>query len=193
MKKILILLSIFYTFQANAANFTDTIGAECGRILFALNVYDYPTLFDAINNRNKQFDYLEKCIKLYKDNGGTTDDINQKYFRAYTIYEMNMGVCFAEKDTKKKDECKKTAEYGFNENLTLSSYELSNKYSYIYDNLDEEEQNKETLSSKFAKRSKEITQEWFEDDLKKVERVIEQMNEQNNKEEPKKGFFSWFK
>ena len=41
MKKILILLSAFYTYQATAADFTNTLGAECGRILFALNEYSF--------------------------------------------------------------------------------------------------------------------------------------------------------
>ena len=41
MKKILILLSAFYTYQATEADFTNTLGAECGRILFALNEYSF--------------------------------------------------------------------------------------------------------------------------------------------------------
>lgn len=191
MKKILVLLLMFYTYQATAADFTDTLGAECGRILFALNEYDYPKMFDAINKRNEQLNYLEKCIKLYKENNGTIENINKRYYRAYLLYGMDMANCYAEKNTKKSDECKSVAQYTFNTNLTLSSYELSNKYSFIYDNIDESK--KETNLYQRAKEAKELTQQWYEQDVAQLEQMIEHMTEQNDKEEPKKGLFDWFK
>ena len=102
MKKILILLSIFYTYQAAAADFTDTLGAECSRILFALNEYKYPDNFEIINKRNMQFDYLDKCISLYEKTGGDVDTLNEKYLRAYTLYQLSIIQCADIKDKKKE-------------------------------------------------------------------------------------------
>lgn len=192
MKKIIALLSILFAFTVSAADLTDTIGAECGRILFSLNEFKYPDNYEIIKKRNAQLNDLEECIKLYKDVNGTIENLNTKYFRAYTIYEMNMSVCSAEKDTKKHDSCENSALSNFNENLRLSSYELSDKYSFIYDNIDEAEQKEENLSYKLAKKSKEITQEWFDDDVEKVKNMVEELKTQNEKEN-NKGFFNWFK
>lgn len=134
---------------------------------------------------------MEKCIKLYKENNGTIENINKRYYRAYLLYVMDMENCYAEKNTKKSDECKSVAQYTFNTNLTLSSYELSNKYSFIYDNINESK--KETNLYQRAKEAKELTQQWYEQDVAQLEQMIEHMTEQNDKEEPKKGLFDWFK
>lgn len=189
MKKLLILFVLLYTFNANAANLTDTIGAECGRILFSLSEYDYPQYFDAINNRNKQYDYLIKCLKLYKENSGNMDILNKNYYRAHKLYKLSLIACEEEKDRKKKDDCKEVSKYNFKENLSSSSYDLYEKYSFIYENIDHSDE--ENINYKIAKRANDLTKEWFDTDIELIQNIISQPEE--NKTPPKKGIFSWFK
>lgn len=190
MKKILILLSIFYTYQAAAADFTDTLGAECSRILFALNEYKYPDNFEIINKRNMQFDYLDKCISLYEKTGGDVDTLNEKYLRAYTLYQLSIIQCADIKDKKKEEDCRQSTVNSFNEDCSSSSIELYNKYDMRYENVDKSDEN--SILYLAAKKAKDLTKNWFDYDLENISKMSEQAeNEQN--EQPKKGFFSWFK
>jgi hypothetical protein len=192
MKKILVLFAILYSFQANAADLTDTIGAECSRILISLNDYVYPNNFDIMEKRNSQFNYLEKCLKLYKETGGNINILNKKYLRAYNLYEISNLVCSEEKDAKKNDSCLKMSLINFNDDIKLSSLELSNKYSLFFENIDETK--KDTIIYKSAQRKKELALEWFNEDKDELEKIITQITEENKKEEQdKKGFLSWFK
>lgn len=87
MKKIcLILVVLLATVEsARAENFVNTLGAECGRVLFNMENYDYPDMYPAIVKRNNQFDALEKCLSLYKQNGGDIRELNGRYYTASEI------------------------------------------------------------------------------------------------------------
>ena len=162
MKKLFVLFAILYSFQANAANLTDTIGAECGRILFYLSEYDYPENYDTIIKRNKQFEYLEKCLKLYKDNNGNIDTLNKNYFRAKQLYELNILPCDLENEKNKKEVCKELAIYTFMQDIISSSSELYEKYSFIYKHIDSSDA--ENINYKSSKRSNDLTKEWADID-----------------------------
>lgn len=91
--------------QAKAENFIDALGAECGRLLFNMNEYDYPSLYTVTIKRNTQFDALEKCLSLYKQNGGDMQELNRRYYNARALAECVLDACLAketDEDAKKK-------------------------------------------------------------------------------------------
>ena len=88
MKKILFILTLclFFGDNAQATSFTEAIGGECARILVHLSYGAYPKYYDAISNRNKQFESLEKCLDLYYRAGGNIIDINKNFDDLTKIY-----------------------------------------------------------------------------------------------------------
>ena len=65
MKKLILAIAIcLIPIKVMSANFVDTLGAECARILFNLDVLTYPTLYTQFKNRNSQFYALEQCLKV---------------------------------------------------------------------------------------------------------------------------------
>lgn len=107
MKKIcLILVVLLATVEsARAENFVNALGAECGRILFHMSNYVYPDIYPNIIKRNTQFDALEKCNSLYKQNGGDIQELNIRYHTATAIAECALMTCF-EKNTSSESSSK---------------------------------------------------------------------------------------
>lgn len=118
MKKYLFLIAIcLISTNAYSENITDIIGAECGKIVYSLNNFEYPKNYKIINSRNKQFVSLEKCLNIYKENGGNIDVLNKRYFRAKKGYILDLSVCYSIKDKKKIEDCKAFADMMFFDNL----------------------------------------------------------------------------
>lgn len=118
MKKYLFLIVIcLISTNAYSENITDIIGAECGKIVYSLNNFEYPKNYEIINSRNKQFVSLEKCLNIYKENGGNIDVLNKRYFRAKKGYILDLSVCSSIKDKKKIEDCKASADMMFFDNL----------------------------------------------------------------------------
>lgn len=107
MKKIcLILVALLVTTEsAWAENFVNTLGAECGKVLFIMENYDYPNIFPNIVKRNTQFDALEKCLSLYKQNGGDIQELNLRYHTASSIAGCALMSCL-EKNTSSESSSK---------------------------------------------------------------------------------------
>lgn len=101
MKKICLILAVLLATaeSSQAANFVDTVGAECGKMLFNMNNQTYPKLYSDIVKRNTQFDALERCLDLYKKNGGNIKELNARYFIAESFY----GCVFVECTKRKKN------------------------------------------------------------------------------------------
>lgn len=80
MKKILLVTTLcLFTSNVYATDFITTLGAECNRILYALNSSDYPNTWEMAETRNKQFYLLGKCLDLYFRVGGQIEDLNKRY------------------------------------------------------------------------------------------------------------------
>ena len=107
MKKICLILValLVMTESAWAENFVNTLGAECGRVLFIMENYDYPDMYPAIVKRNTQFDALEKCLSLYKQNGGDIRELNLRYHTATAIAGCALVTCL-EKNTSSESSSK---------------------------------------------------------------------------------------
>ena len=102
MKKfILAFLICLSVIEAKAANLTDTLGAECSRILFSLENSIYPNNYDHIKKRNSQLAAFNLCILTYKDNLGDIELLNQRYYRAKAIYDIISVNCL-KKDNEEK-------------------------------------------------------------------------------------------
>ena len=163
MKKLLILFALLYPFNANAANLTDTIGAECGRILLALREGLYPNNYEVAKTRNAQFKALSECLDVYKKTGGDYDELNKRFFRAYYLFGNNIVDCIIDKNEK----CYNIAWVKFQGDLIRNSNEM---YDFYKDN------------DKVAPTIKQ----WVD-----VDEII--LNNKMKLQEDKKGFFSWFK
>ena len=106
LKICLILVALLVTTEsAWAENFVNTLGAECGRVLFIMENYDYPDMYPAIVKRNTQFDALEKCLSLYKQNGGDIRELNLRYHTATAIAGCALVTCL-EKNTSSESSSK---------------------------------------------------------------------------------------
>ena len=104
MKKLILAIAIcLIPIKVMSANFVDTLGAECARILFNLDVLTYPTLYTQFKNRNSQFYALEQCLKVYKQNGGDFEKINFKYGIAKEITIYDFSLCELNKKAGDKD------------------------------------------------------------------------------------------
>lgn len=111
MKKYLFLICLLFPLSLRAETFVDALGAECSRVLYGLSGYDYPDRFDIMLKRNKQFDFLQTCLQLYKENGGKIDILNDRYDRARGLYHISIQGCFSNEETKEenKDKCAEKA------------------------------------------------------------------------------------
>lgn len=114
MKKYLFLICLLFPLSLKAENFVDALGAECSRVLHSLSGYDYPKRFDTMLRRNRQFDFLQTCIQLYKENGGQMDILNDRYYKAQMIYRTSMSKCLSQK-TKEENVCSERAEYAMDQ------------------------------------------------------------------------------
>ena len=108
MKKCCLILAVCLVLASNAkaASFVDTLGAECGRILYSLNMNDYPARYSVIAERNTQFDALEKCLGIYKQMGGDMQELNARYSRAIAVSNCWHIDCKA----RKKETSEKTSD-----------------------------------------------------------------------------------
>lgn len=103
--------------QAKAENFIDTLGAECGKVLFHMNQYVYPDMYPNVVKRNTQFDALEKCLSLYKQNGGDIQELNRKYLTAHNISLCALGKCIGKKSDS---DCGEEARFVFERAIARS-------------------------------------------------------------------------
>ena len=83
--------------QAKAKDFIEALGTECGNVLFHMSEYKYPGTYPDIIKRNTQFDALEKCLALYKQNGGDMQELNRRYFVADEISRCATINCVGKK------------------------------------------------------------------------------------------------
>lgn len=137
MKKILFVL-VFSLFIGNvkAADFIDTLGAECGRILHNLSQHDYPNVYPNIVKRNTQFDALEKCLSLYKQSGGNILELNNRYHTASSISICAYGTCL-EKNTSSEsssNECVAVKRVIFYDVLEMDKCSAYDAYKKMYPN-----------------------------------------------------------
>lgn len=119
MKKLILAIAIcLIPAKVMSANFVDTLGSECARLLLKLDVYDYPKYYDQFKNRNSQFYALEQCLKVYKQVGGDFENLNRKYSLAKEIAEYDWYLCELNKKAGDK-ECT-TNHYLFKDVITDS-------------------------------------------------------------------------
>lgn len=98
MKKVIIAIAIcLFPLKVMSASFVETLGAECARILFQLEVNEYPQKAEQLKNRNSQFYALEQCLKVYNKVGGDTKELNRKYYIAKTIIDYDFNLCVLNK------------------------------------------------------------------------------------------------
>lgn len=139
MKKLILAFAIcLIPAKVMSANFVDTLGSECARLLLKLDVYDYPKYYDQFKNRNSQFYALEQCLKIYKQVGGDFEDLNRKYSLAKEIATHDFYLCTLNK--KAGDEECSTNHYLFKDVITNSYCAtldlINNKYpNFNYKNI----------------------------------------------------------
>lgn len=178
MKKLLVLFLLLYTFNVNAANLTDTIGAECGSIL--------------LKSEETKIEKLEKCLKMYKEVGGDYDQLNKKFYRSKVLFDIDMYNISEYSSANNKKDIDALIEITFLDffnNMMLSSFELYNKHKNTYEAFKDTE--KDTSAYKRSEIKYNITKDWYESDLELIQNIISQQEE--NKTPPKKGIFGWFK
>ena len=93
MKKLILAIAIcLIPAKVMSSGFINTLGAECARILFNMDAFDYPKVYTQFKNRNSQFYALEQCLKVYKQVGGDIEKLNFKYGIAtdLTIYDWKL-------------------------------------------------------------------------------------------------------
>lgn len=101
MKKFILALTIcFFPFEAYSSllfdyDFVDALRAECGRVLYSLNEYEYTTAYENYKKRNSQYYALEQCLKVYKQNGGKMEDLNERYRIARKITYCDIELCIS--------------------------------------------------------------------------------------------------
>lgn len=138
MKKICLILVVLLATAENAwaENFVNTVGAECGRVLFIMENYDYPDMYPAIVKRNTQFDALEKCLSLYKQNGGDIQELNIRYHTATAIAGCALMTCLeknASSESSSKD-CTNKQQAVFNNVMRLNKCDAYDAYKQDYPN-----------------------------------------------------------
>lgn len=108
MKKFCLILAACLVLAGNvrAENFVEALGAECGRILVDIKSYGYARKKSEILS---QYQSLEICMKLFKDNGGNFEELNQRYAHASLLRLMDWAEC-----SKKKDDICEMARINFN-------------------------------------------------------------------------------
>lgn len=122
MKKVLFVLGLmmFNCNVALSANFTDTLGAECARILYNMEKYDYPSSFDTIKLRNSQIDALRKCVDMFIEFGGNIEEFNKRFQRAITKAEKVFDECYVTRDDNLYKDCSIQREIVFNNQVKIN-------------------------------------------------------------------------
>lgn len=108
MKKLILALAIcLIPAKVMSANFVDTLGLECGKIMLNINTFIYPEAYNDIIKRNSQFEALDKCIETYKKTGGSIEYLNERYNNSSIFSEIFYDKCMiktiSKKDYKDKD------------------------------------------------------------------------------------------
>lgn len=104
MKKLILALAIcIIPAKVMSANFVDTLGSECARILFNIESKKYPSYYPQLKNRNSQFYALEQCLKVYKQVGGDFEKFNKKYDLARELAMYDWSLCELNKKDGDKD------------------------------------------------------------------------------------------
>lgn len=119
--------------QAKAENFIDALGAECGRLLFRMNESEYPLLYTVIIKRNTQFDALEKCLSLYKQNGGDMQELNRRYSNARVVASCAYIDCLV-KETDDDKKCNNMKAGAFDAAVKTSGCDLYWTLGNVYPN-----------------------------------------------------------
>lgn len=98
MKKFCLILATCLVLAGNARaeNFVEALGAECGRILFDMEEHTYPDMYPNLMKRNSQFDAVEKCLQLYKQNGGKR---NRPQLKGYSD-DVTLAEWLAKRETR---------------------------------------------------------------------------------------------
>lgn len=80
------LTSLFLNTQAQAnANFINTLGAECGRMLYRMNEYLYHDDIKLNKIQLSKINELKTCLDLYTQYGGDFKELNIRYYTALGI------------------------------------------------------------------------------------------------------------
>lgn len=88
MKYLLFILltSLLLCTQAQAnANFINTLGAECGRMLYKMNEYQHHDNIKLNKIQISKINELKTCLDLYSQYGGDFNELNIRYYTALEI------------------------------------------------------------------------------------------------------------
>lgn len=117
MKKLILTLLILFVLSTSVrADIKDEIGAECLRILYIMRKSVYPKVYDNFKSRNSQFWALEKCLEIYKNEGGKREELDHRYLIANIGAGLEYDNCIAT-----ANETKKTSEDCFEKQLNTFS------------------------------------------------------------------------
>ena len=106
MKKYLFILCLLFSTPVYAEDFISALGLQCAKIIYNHSKWEYPTNYKMENSNNKQFTYLEKCLFLYKDNGGNIETFNKKYEKAKNLEEVFYTRCIEKRLNNTQDPAK---------------------------------------------------------------------------------------
>lgn len=86
MRKLLFLTLLLLSSQAQASgNFIDTLGCECGRMLYQMNEYTYVKDIKLNQIQSSKINELKTCLDLYRQYGGDFQELNKRYYTALKI------------------------------------------------------------------------------------------------------------
>jgi hypothetical protein len=80
------LTSLFLNTQSQASgNFIDTLGCECGRMLYNMNEHIYHKNIKLSQIQSSRINELKTCLDLYRQYGGDFQELNTRYNTALAI------------------------------------------------------------------------------------------------------------
>jgi hypothetical protein len=86
MRKLLFLTLLILSSQAQASgNFIDTLGGECGRMLYKMNEYTQVDNIKLSKIQSSRINELKTCLDLYRQYGGDFQELNKRYYTALEI------------------------------------------------------------------------------------------------------------
>lgn len=85
MKKLLFILSLVLPINTNAATFIDTLGGECGRMLYKMNEYQHHDNIKLNKIQISKINELKTCLDLYTQYGGDFKELNIRYNTALAL------------------------------------------------------------------------------------------------------------
>ena len=103
MKKYLFMFCILISTPVHAEDFITVLGIQCAKIMYNHSNWKYPDMYKNENSFNRQFTYLEKCLFLYKDNGGNIETLNKKYAQAINFEDIFYNRCLKNHINKSED------------------------------------------------------------------------------------------